>query len=404
MPQYFRYAVQPWKGLYIAYFVLFALFIRLPLWGFAAIWPGWRPRRSWSWLRTMRNYMNMSVVEFMQTIGMRLLPDVEENARNADKLGFVWVDPVPGTYVQGEIAQMAKTNGVVPARISGYWHGKRNPEGKFGYLAAPGEKVMYWLRGSGYVNGTSAPGSLPLEPMLTGIMAHSCGLITRTFGLDYRLSATHPHDPVNPYPAALIDVVSGYRYLVATLGFAPADVILMGDSSGGHLGLNLVRYLISASLPSLPPPGAVMLLHPSLDWALTHDMLRGSSMQRNYYADYVYAVFDSRYTAQALLGALPVQEIYTNAWLSPASLTIDTAGLFKDFPPTVVVAGEAEVSVDPMRTLRDRLRADNGPETITYLEYEDAFHEFIAMEWFEPQRTRALKDLEAWFEKVFLEK
>jgi len=240
--------------------------------------------------------------------------------------------------------------------------------------------------------------------MINGIMEHSCGLIERTFALDYRLSATTPHTPANPYPAALIDAVSGYRYLVETLGFQPENVVVEGDSSGGHLALNLVRYLVSTPVPALRPPGAVMLLHPAVDWALTHDMLPNPSMQRNYYADYVYAILDSRYTARALLGSLPVQEIYTNAWLSPASLLIDTAGLYKDFPPTVVLSGETEVTLDPMRTLRDRLRADNGPGVVTYLQYEDAFHEFLMMKWFEPQRSRALKDLEVWFERVFLEK
>lgn len=71
----------------------------------------------------------------------------EKEAASADTLGFVWVDAAPAELVRGDIAAMAETNNVQPARVHGYWFGTRSPDGKHGQPAVPGEKVLYHLHG-----------------------------------------------------------------------------------------------------------------------------------------------------------------------------------------------------------------------------------------------------------------
>lgn len=69
-------------------------------------------------------------------------------------------------------------------------------------------------------------------------------------------------------------------------------------------------------------------------------------------------------------------------------------GLFKGPPKTYLVAGQAGISLDAIRTMRDRLNADIGQEEITFNEVKDATHCFMIMGWHEPERTGTLKQLD----------
>lgn len=69
--------------------------------------------------------------------------------------------------------------------------------------------------------------------------------------------------PSSAFPAQLLDVTAGYAYLLSR-GFAPENIILMGDSSGGHLMLALSRYIseLDRAEPTVQVgmPGAILLL------------------------------------------------------------------------------------------------------------------------------------------------
>ena len=77
-------------------------------------------------------------------------------------------------------------------------------------------------------------------------------------------------------------------------------------------------------------------------------------------------------------------------------------GLFGGFPDTFITAGGAEVTLDGMRTLRDRIVKDNGDGKVKYLEYVDATHDFVGLKWHQPERDDALLELKKWLE-VLLE-
>ncbi|KAG0699435.1 hypothetical protein DFH29DRAFT_781653, partial [Suillus ampliporus] len=69
----------------------------------------------------------------------------------------------------------------------------------------------------------------------------------------------------NGFPAQLVDALSGLYYLTQTLGFAAENIIVVGDSAGGHLAITLCRYLICESFPLFPVPRGTILLAPSCD-------------------------------------------------------------------------------------------------------------------------------------------
>lgn len=82
-----------------------------------------------------------------------------------------------------------------------------------------------------------------------------------------RISTPPSGISLNPFPAALIDAVAGYNYLVGNIGFSPDDIIVLGDSSGGNLALALARHLIESRRMvedvTIPlPPGGLILCSP----------------------------------------------------------------------------------------------------------------------------------------------
>ena len=77
--------------------------------------------------------------------------------------------------------------------------------------------------------------------------------------IDYRLS------PENTFPAALHDAIYAYLWLIRQAGYAPRNIVIMGDSAGGGLSLALtlwvrdrVRQLDAESGLGLPALVAVM--------------------------------------------------------------------------------------------------------------------------------------------------
>ena len=234
-----------------------------------------------------------------------------------------------------------------------------------------------------------------------GIIATSKDTVARAFSLEYRLASNLPFAIANPFPAFLLDAISGYYYLVHTLGFAPSNIIVVGDSAGGNLAIALVRYLTLAQLPAVPAPGALVLPSPNTDRANTHAGTPQSTAA-NAASDIVGVMGVNTYNAVAYRGRIPADELRTSPWMSPASLALPHPdGVLAGFPPTCVVTGGTERGLDSMRTLRDRLEHDNGKEKVLYLEYPEAFHDFIPIPWMEPERTQALQKIDEWLKGIY---
>lgn len=223
----------------------------------------------------------------------------------------------------------------------------------------------------------------------------------RLFSVEYRLSQGPPLPIENPFPAALLDAIAAYAYLVKTLNFRPSNILVTGDSAGGNLAVALVRYLAVSGLPSLPPPGGLFIASPSGDWGFSH-LGRGSSLRRYENTDWVHG-FIGGYCRRALLGYLPESEADTNAWISPSSLALpaaDVEGLFKGFPPTLIQVGEVEMTLDQVRTMRDRMRKDIG-EKLRYVEVKDGTHVLLSLPWYGEEKARTYGEVKQWMKETF---
>src|SRR5258707_5086262 len=93
--------------------------------------------------------------------------------------------------------------------------------------------------------------------------------VIRVLSLEYRLASTKPLPDAHPFPTQLLDALAGYNYLVNMAGFEPKNIIVAGDSAGGNLAHALTQYLVehqdSVDVPIPNPPGALLLIYPSVD-------------------------------------------------------------------------------------------------------------------------------------------
>jgi len=247
---------------------------------------------------------------------------------------------------------------------------------------------------------TARPGGVS-TPIITGLLEKTKS-VNRLFSLEYRLSSSTPFPVANPFPAALIDAITGYNYLISELGFEPDNIIIVADSAGGHLALSLIRYLVETSV--LPVPGAFIGLSPLCDITSSHLALPDSSLV--FESDLIGRLDEGvlEWAWKSFAGPLhddPVDGPTKNPYLSPASINpeIESTISFKGFPETFLVSGGAERIRDSVRTLKQRLVRDLGEERATAYEAPDGVHDFLAFTWHEPERTEALGLLSSWVDR-----
>lgn len=314
----------------------------------------------------------------------------------------VWVRPVPQLIV-GEVKKWAEQAHVECVKIPGYWMEKRGIDRLAGSPPKPGEKVLYHLHGGGYFRLSAHPND-QTSRIPRGILEHTP--IERSFNLEYRLTKGPPHTHENPFPAALLDAIAGYHYLIHDVGFAPENIIVEGDSAGANLALALVRYLLenaenaSVKLPGLP--SALVLCSPWThlgDLRLPkHSPLRKEvSVYTNRHSDFINVTGRSSLRETTLFfGPLGPDGGENNRYISPGSESPKMDVSFKGFPRTLILCGGAEIFKDQIRVLAERMTRDIGADMVEYVEFPDAMHDWLTLPWHEPERTEALRRVSRW--------
>ncbi|KAH9929387.1 Alpha/Beta hydrolase protein [Fomitopsis serialis] len=312
----------------------------------------------------------------------------------AEHIAYARYEPISQEMIVGEVKELAELNGVKPVPFCGYWIKFKGAAGKPNQKAGPDEKVLMHLHGGGYIASSSYPEGDGCGNFYHDLLSQ-CASMWRIFSCGYRLSSSAPFPASNAFPAALFDALAGYYYLLRVAGFRPENVSISGDSAGGHLTLALTRYIALHRPAGLPMPGQIILISPTGEWEPTHDG-PDASFRRNDPSDYSTPFFWG-YTKRSLLGNMPDEAVVNSPWISPASLLLsEIKELFKGLPRTYLTVGDAEVLLDVCHTLRDRLIAGIGEENVTYVEVEDATHDFVTQDWHEPERTDSMKHIAAW--------
>ncbi|KAJ7346719.1 alpha/beta-hydrolase [Mycena albidolilacea] len=383
---------QPLKFLYLSYIIL-TLTIRLPFWALVALFPGFRPRKSWSWSRTINVKFLRLLTSISHTVGpigispsyLALVPGIGYHG--------VWVEPVSSEHILGKLKVWAAAAGVAPVKLPGYWLHKSGSTIQGEAPLMPGEKIVYALHGGAYTRLSAHP-SDPTAGIARGLLDR-VDSVHRTFTIEYRLSSTKPYPEQYPFPTALLDAVTGYNYLINTLHIPAADIIVEGDSAGGNLALALTRYLVEHPISALPPPTLLLLLSPWCDLGTSHTY-PGSSLDTCRNSDYI-TIDTAVYSIAAFTGPFGLGASELNPYISPASVHVPSIS-FDGFPPTFISAGGAEVLLDPIRTLHQKMAKDMGDAKVRYLEAEDGVHDFVVFDqgWHDPERSETLTAIAKW--------
>ncbi|KAJ4495765.1 Alpha/Beta hydrolase protein [Lentinula edodes] len=386
------------KGLYLIYQLISTVLIRLPIWILTSIPKSWRPRPHWTMRRSVKLKVVRHMIDLTTTIGpLRKTPNHLAITPGTGVNG-VWIPPIQ-ELVKDELETWANISQVISIEIPGYWQHKKGSTIDIAAPPMPGEKVIYSLHGGGYITFSAHPSDMTAA-ITRGLLKH-VDSVHRVFSCEYRLSSGEGVRAQNPFPAALIDALAGYVYLVDTVKFDPADIILEGDSAGGNLALALTRYLIEHQNSDLPsPPGALLLLSA---WA---DLKPPNAWLDNAKSDFI-DLADGGTLARAVIsfvGPHGLKAAETNPMISPGSRNPEMKIHFHGFPRTFIAAGGAEVLYDMLCSLRERMVSDlgegdgvrPGDGKVRWYCPPDASHDWVAFPQDETERIDTLKAIATW--------
>jgi acetyl esterase len=189
--------------------------------------------------------------------------------------------------------------------------------------------MLLYIHGGGFTSGASED-----TADLTGRLAFENGLVV--VSVNYRLAPQHP------FPAGLDDCVKVLDWMRRNAGELGGDsrlIAVAGDSTGGNLAAALP---LRAREEKVEPPQAVVLLCPLTDFRFElYDVIATLAPQE---AEAVTRVINALRTAYA-----PAPHLWSHPHVSPACANVH------DYPPTLIVADQADPLIDDNRAFAHKL-------------------------------------------------
>ncbi len=219
--------------------------------------------------------------------------------------------------------------------------------------------TLLYLHGGGYTFYAAV--SRRFAEMLSGALG------MKLFAADYRLTPEYPH------PAQIEDALTAYRYLLAE-GHDPSQLVIIGDSAGGHLTLMTLVALREAALPQ---PALAVGLCPWTDIGA-----RGASLNGNDRYDVVQGYMAIQF-GEWLLGPGP----YSREALSPIHQD------FRGLAPVYLQGGGKEVLIDMIRDFANAL-VEQGCDVLLDV-WRHMTHDFQANGETLPESSEALQRIRA---------
>lgn len=219
-------------------------------------------------------------------------------------------------------------------------------------------KVLLYIHGGGFISG-----SCKTHRMHVAKFALGCQLKSLVF--DYRLAPEHP------FPAALDDCVTVYKWLLAD-GYKPDDIIIGGESAGGTLTLSL---LLALKEQRVGMPKAAFSISPVTD-------LRCLAGSFNYNAKNDIAPMGSwnAWTKLYIANNDPMLPL-----LSPQM------GDFAGLPPLHICVGTHEIHYDDCVSFAQKAK-EHGVE-VTLSEWPKMVHAFPILSPLFPEAKNAMVEI-----------
>ncbi len=221
-------------------------------------------------------------------------------------------------------------------------------------------KVLLQLHGGGYI------GAMRNAYRNFAVNYSESGHGMRVLTIDYRVA------PEDPYPAALEDAFSAYRWLLEQ-GYEAQDMIFAGDSAGGGLAMALCMYLKDHGMEL---PCGIIAMSPWTD--LTSS---GESYETNYENDPLFGkTRDSLIYNRDYVGL----EDPRNPYISPLF------GDFDGFPPMLIQVGSYEMLLSDSLMAAEKAKKQGVKVRLSV--YEGMFHVFQMAMHLMPESRHAWKE------------
>lgn len=194
---------------------------------------------------------------------------------------------------------------------------------------------------------------------------HAKGLL-----LDYRLTPEHP------YPAAVQDCLTGYRWLLDR-GHDPRNIIFAGDSAGGCLSLVTMTQLRDAREPQ---PTCAALLSPATDMTVSGWSAITKEREDPFFYLQTLLLLKHHYLQGAFAGDPCVSPLYAD---------------FEGLPPLLFQTGSTELLLDD--SLRTAAKAKAAGVEVDLQIWRRMPHVFQLFTWL-PESHQALKKIGQFIE------
>jgi monoterpene epsilon-lactone hydrolase len=232
----------------------------------------------------------------------------DERRQRLDDVGAIWP-------VAADVELSAADVGGVPAEWS----------------SVPGSdpsRVILFFHGGGYCSGS-------IRSHRRMVSEAGRAAAARTLAIGYRLAPEHP------FPAALDDVVSAWRYLRAQ-GIAAPHIAVGGDSAGGGLTAALINRLREDGEAQ---PGCAWLVSPWIDLTMSGATLASK--------DTVDPLIHRSYLEELASAYVPGGMDRKDPRISPLYARLE------GFPPTLIQVGSAESLLSDATRFAEALGAAN---------------------------------------------
>lgn len=230
------------------------------------------------------------------------------------------------------------------------------------------EKVVLQLHGGGYI-GTLRNAHRNMARLYSNV-GKGISVLTP----DYRVAPEHP------YPAALEDALSAFKWLLKK-GYTENQIIVAGDSAGGGLALALCMYLRNHGRKL---PCAIIAMSPWADMSAS-----GASYDFNYEKDPLFGnTKDSLIYNRDYLGNKSEKNLY----ISPA------LGEFHEFPPMLIQTGSLEMLLSDSIIVAKK--AKEAGVKVRFHIYKEMFHDFQMAGNLMPESKMAWMEVERFIRIV----
>jgi monoterpene epsilon-lactone hydrolase len=214
------------------------------------------------------------------------------------------------------------------------------------------DKAILQLHGGAYTRSLKDNGATYRRAAVQYARLSGAGVLT----VDYRVAPEHP------YPAALDDAVSAYKWLLEE-GYPPEHIIIAGDSAGGGLALATALYIRDNDLP-VPAALITMSAWTNLDYKRWKPAYVGNNR-----AD--------------------------DPYISPAY------GDYTGFPPMLMQVGGDELLLND--TIKVAQKAEEAGAPVQQTTYPGMFHVFQMLFPELPDANTAWKEVEAFIKGIYAE-